>query len=31
VLWGWSYNIPGTGEYVPIPRADTVLFLEPDP
>ena len=31
VLVGWSYQIPGTAQYVPIPRGDILLFNLPDP
>lgn len=31
VVKGWSYQVPGTLQYIPIPRSETVLFLVPDP
>jgi HK97 family phage portal protein len=31
VLAGWSYLVPGTTTYVPIPRQDVLLFNIPDP
>lgn len=31
VLAGWSYLVPGTTTYVPIPRQDVLLFNLPDP
>lgn len=31
VLWGWSYQQPGRGDFVPIPRRDIMSFNLPDP
>lgn len=31
VLWGYNYQVPGTGAIVPIPRRDVIAFNFPDP
>jgi HK97 family phage portal protein len=31
VLVGWSYLVPGTSSYIPIPRRDVLVFNFPDP
>lgn len=31
VVWGFSYQIPGTGQFVKIPRTDTFFFNYADP
>lgn len=31
VLAGWSYQIPGTGHYIPIPRSEIISFNLPNP
>lgn len=31
LLRGWVYQIPGTGEYYELPRADVIAFNLPDP
>lgn len=31
ILSGWSYLVPGTGNYINLPRRDVLCFLWPDP
>lgn len=31
VIGGWSYHVPGTSDYLPLPRADVLAFNLPDP
>jgi HK97 family phage portal protein len=31
VISGWTYLIPGTTNYIPIPRKDVLTFVNPDP
>lgn len=31
VLWGWTYQLPGAGDYVLLPRHDVLSFNFPDP